>query len=287
MAKLIVKKEDGSLLFDTDKISYGLIKSGHLAYAGNWNRYVCTSKACLKDPSWGGNWSGRDYGDQIFSFSVVGAKSPIVFITGGGCLAGTQVVGDVKTFFYGGTASVATKFYCFDLMREGGEGPALRTYRDDRTLTFNSRQVPLNVFQAVMAPARGNEYSNYYIRGFYYTTYQGGYNRQVGEKVTSSVDVPILGAGEVAAFLPWSRSCSADIEDGFSYRMALTEGAFGGMGKITFQFAIASETTFGEIMPTSTPANPSVPYFRNIPVDRYPTALVIRTEGLPFPFSLS
>jgi len=43
MAELIVKKEDGSLLFDTDKISYGLIKSGHLAYAGNWNRYVCTS----------------------------------------------------------------------------------------------------------------------------------------------------------------------------------------------------------------------------------------------------
>lgn len=287
MANLIVRKEDGSLLFDTDKISYGLIKSGNLSYAENWSRYVCTSNACLKDPGWGGNWTGRDYGDQIFSFSVVGAKSPIVFITGGGCLAGTKVEGNVKTFFYGGTASASTKFYCFDLMREGGSGPALRTYRDDRTLTFNSRQVPLNIFQAVRAPERGNEYSNFYIRGFYYTTYKGGYNWQSGNKVTSSVDIPILGAGEVAACLPWSRSCGAEINNAFWYRMALTEGAFGGSGKITFQFTVASETTFGEVQPSSSPANPGVPFFLNIPTDRYPTALVIRTADLPFPFSLN
>lgn len=286
MANLTVRKEDGSLLFDTNKISYGLIKSGNLVSAGNWSRYVCTSNACRQDPGWGGNWTPKNFGDQVFSFSVVGAKSPIVFITGGGCLAGTKVEGNVKTFYYGGTASASTKFYCFDLMREGGTGPALRTYRDDRTLTFNSRQVPLNIFQAVRAPDRGNEYSNFYIRGFYYTAYQGGYNWQAGEFVTTSVDIPIPGGGDVAACLPWSRSCAAEINDVLWYRMALTEGAFGGSGKITFQFAVASETTFGEVNPTSSPANRGVPFFANIPTDRYPTALVIKTEGLPFPFEL-
>lgn len=285
MANLTVRKEDGSLLFDTDKISYGLIKSGNLVSAGNWSRYVCTSNACRQDPGWGGNWTPQNFGDQVFSFSVTGARSPIVFITGGGCLAGTKVEGNVKTFYYSGTASVNTKFYCFDLMREGGSGPALRTYRDDSTLTFNSRQIPLDVFQTVRAPDRGDEY-NFNIRGFYVTTYQGGYKWQGGNFVTSSVDIPIPGGGDVAACLPWSRACAAEINNGPYYRMALTEGAFGGSGKITFQFAIASETTFGEVQPSSSPANPGVPFFANIPTDRYPTALVIKTEGLPFPFEL-
>lgn len=285
MANLTVRKEDGIVLFDTDKISYGLIKSGNLIAAGNWNRYVCVSNACLQNPSFGGNWTTANYGDKIFSFSVAGAKSPIVFITGGGCLAGTKVEGDVKTFYYGGTASVNTKFYCFDLMREGGSGPALRTYRNDSTLTFNSRQVPLNIFQAVRAPDRGTEF-NFNIRGFYNTTYQGGSNSQSGDFVTSSVDISIPGGGDVATFLPWSRSCNADIRNSFYYRMALTEGCFGGSGKITFQFAVASETTFGEIQSSSTPADTGRPFFSSIPVDRYPTALVIKTAGLPFPFEL-
>ena len=283
MANLIVRKEDGSLLFDTDKIAYGLVKSGYLSYIESWSRYVCTSSACKKDPSWGGNWSASGPADAMYGFTVVGAKSPIVFITGGGALAGTKVVGDSMTFYYGG-ASLDSKFYCFDLMRDGGAGPALRTYKTDGTLTFNSRQAPLNVIANISPPGKGGG-ANSNIPGWSVTAYAGGYNSVQGNIIKSSVTIPIPGEGEVAAFLPWSRAvtCAARVIVNMPYQCALTEGCAGLVGGVKFEFIISAETTWGQLLNSSIPSES--PLFRDIP-DIRPSALVIRTSGLPFPFSI-
>lgn len=286
MAKLIVRKEDGTELFDTDKIAYGLVKSGAMVYMGNVNRFVCTTTQCRKDPSWGGNWTENgNYGDQTHGFTVTGAVNPIVFITGGGILIGHKTEGDVRTFTYT-QASTNSKFYCFDLMRDAGSGPALRTWRDDGVLTFNSRQVPLNVVSAVRAPDRGAPMSNVRPFGWFFTVYAGGYNAGgVSNFPSSSVNIPLAGMGECAAFLPWSRAVTCAHENASTYQLSLTEGCFGTATGITFTCGVG-RTSYGQVLPSSVPAYYQNPCFINIPIDRYPTALVIRTAGLPFPFEL-
>lgn len=159
----------------------------------------------------GGNWEERgNYNDQVFGFSVANVTAPIVFIVGHGVFAGTSKAGNVTTFNYS-DASAGTKYYCFDLMKDGGAGPALRTYKEDGTLTFNSRQSPLNIVAAVRAPDPGPRQGVWHA-----LVYTGGYNERYNGTLTpygrtsyasvrSSVDIPLVGMGEVAAFLPWSR----------------------------------------------------------------------------------
>lgn len=293
MAGLIVRKEDGSILFDTQKITYGLVKSGYMEHQGMYPRFVCVSNACKKDPSWGGNWEERgNYNDQVFGFSVANVTAPIVFIVGHGVFAGTSKAGNVTTFNYS-DASAGTKFYCFDLMKDGGAGPALRTYKEDGTLTFNSRQSPLNIVAAVRAPDPGPRQGVWHA-----LVYTGGYNERYNGTLTpygrtsyasvrSSVDIPLVGMGEVAAFLPWSRGvgCAFSTFTEFNYPVgvSVTESCFGGNSKITFSCAI-SRTTMGDLSPTSVPMTIC---FRDIPVDRFPTALVIKTANLPFPFTFN
>lgn len=284
MAKLVIRKDDGEILFDTTKISYGLIKSGYMTAMGAVNRIVCTTSQCRADPSWGGNWTETGvYGDAIHGFTIVGAKAPIIFITGGGILVGHTSSGDTHTYTYT-RASTSSKFYCFDLMREFGTGPALRTWRDDGVLTFNSRQIPLNVQAAVRAPDRGAPMSNVRPAGWFFTVYAGGYNAGgVSSFPSSSVNIPLAGLGECAAFLPWSRALTCAHENALTYQLSLTEGCFGTATGITFTCGVG-RTTYGTVMPSTVPAYYQNPCFTSIPTDRYPTALVIRTDAYPFPY---
>lgn len=298
MTGLVVTREDGSVMFDTSKISYGLVKSGYLVDAGGVNRLVCTTSQCRADPSWGGNWTETgNYGDRVFSFSVTGSKAPIVFLSGSGVFIGTTVVGDVRTFKYM-DAAPTTKFFCFDLMEDIGTGPAMRAFTDDGTLTFNSRQPPLNVVRVVQATGIGAPV-NSPVAGWYHTVYAGGYSERFNFRIQngfyfytcarSSLNIALPGLGECAAFIPWSRGATAafriDANGTGAYTaegVNVTEGCFGTTTGVRFTCTVG-RTSVGEYQPTSVPADVC---FRGIPTSRLPTALVIQTLNLPFPFEI-
>jgi hypothetical protein len=295
-AKLVVSKDTGELLLDTRQICYGLVKSGNMAYVQSWYRRFL--KSAQLDPNNGANWTdatvggSQGSGDDMWGFTVTNAISPIVFIVGPGCLNGSVRSGNTITFMYA-NCSAATKFYCFDLMANNIAGsPYLKTYRDDGVITFNSLQPPLNVVAAIQAPGPSGLDAN----GHYISAYAGGYNVQRQNQGTtpankypqidSRVDVALTAGVEYAAYLPWARSCG--ISDIFGNNLfphisyGGSEGAYGRFGGISFMFGAAGATT------QSYPPTPgwSVPCsFFNIPTDRYPIALVIKTAGLPFPYN--
>ncbi|WDG77376.1 hypothetical protein PUP68_21360 [Pseudomonas chlororaphis] len=289
VAKLVATKDTGELLFDTTKICYGLVKSGNLAFIENWARYYL--KSAQLDPSDGANWapeSDSRRGDPAYGFTVTNALSPIVFITGPGCLNGVSRSGSSMTFIYI-NADANTKFYCFDLMADNIPGsPYLKTRLEDGRISFNSLQPPLNVLAAIQAPAPPAHPPAW--PDWYGTTYVGGYNVQrrgaappnSSPALDSRVDIALAGE-EYAAYLPWSRSAIClNGAEWTGYTVAISEGAYGRVGGISFMFGAAGATTIGNTPSgTGTPAGNN---FRNIPTDRYPTALVIRTAGLPFPY---
>lgn len=298
MANLTAYKNTGEILFDTNLIAYGLIKSGYMAYFNSWTRK--TLKTGNIDPTWGGNWNPTvqvatpNFADQIHGFTVYNAISPIVFLVGSGVLAGTAVSGNATTFYYS-CASTDTRFYCFDLMADTlGGSTALKTWDTSGRITFNSLQPPLNVIAAVQAPGAGTVAPN----GRWFNTYAGGANRQrqaagnsggtvyVGQ-ADSYVDIA-LGGEEYAAYLPWSRSCTInDLYpaiggfDNFAV-YAGAEGAYGRVGGITFMFGASAGTTTSR--PSVAGYNSPVTY-SNLPLDRFPVALVIRTSNLIFPYN--
>ena len=286
---LVAKKPDGSLLYDTRNISYGLVKSGYLAYIGNWRRLQL--RGINVDPNLGSSWTdqGRP-GDNQFGFTLDNPQSPIVFLVGRGTATGVSVSGTAKTFLYAG-GSASTKFFCFDLMRDDGlSGPALKA-RNEATglLTFLSRQRPLNVIASIRAPNPGPVDSY----GRPVTTYAGGRNEKIAYQnqdgpaiLHSVVDISLESGLEYAAFLPWSRSCgvidSYTLSSVYTTTYGLTEGACGRLGGISFFFAPPGRTTQQDWPPNSA----SFPYsFHSLPTDRFPSALVIKTAGLPFPFN--
>lgn len=293
MSGLNVYKDTGEILFDTNLICYGLVKSGYMVYLQSWTRKFLRSAGL--DPNDGANWtlttatSDPGVGDQVHGFTVFNAISPIVFITGSGCLVGSSVSGSTITFYYT-NASTSTRFYCFDLMADTiGGSTFLKTWDTTGRLTFNSLQPPLNVIAAVQAPGPGSTDA----QGRYLTCYAGGYNaqreRQAGSqyacKLDSRVDIG-LGGEEYAAYLPWSRSVAINDlwgNNAFPYvAYGGSEGVYGYNGGITFMFGATGGTTqaYPSVSGQTVPAS-----FQNLPTDRYPVALVIRTSDLIFPYN--
>ena len=290
-AKLVVRKSDGSLLYDTENISYGLVKSGYLSYNSNWRRW--TLRAINLDPNLASSWKESGVpGDDQHGFTVDNPQSPIVFLVGRGTATGVTVSGSTKTYLYAG-ASTATKYYCFDLMRNDSlPSPWLKTRSQvSGQMTFNSNQNPMNVVASIRAPDPG-PLDRFGRPAF---TYVGGRNERIaffsraGSAIAHSlVDVNLDAGTEYAAFLPWNRSCgiidASPSSDGGGAPMVygMTEGAFGRVGGISFFFAPPGRTT-EDYWPTSNTAG-SYSYM-NLPTSRFPSALVIKTAGLPFPFN--
>lgn len=290
-AKLVARKSDGSLLYDTENISYGLVKSGYLSYSSNWRRW--TLRAINLDPNLASSWKESGVpGDDQHGFTVDNPQSPIVFLVGRGTATGVTVSGSTKTYLYAG-ASTATKYYCFDLMRNDSlPSPWLKTrHKDSSQITFNSNQNPMNVIASIRAPDPG-PLDRFGRPAF---TYVGGRNERIaffsraGSAIAHSlVDVNLDAGTEYAAFLPWNRSCgiidASPSSDGGGAPMVygVTEGAFGRVGGISFFFAPPGRTT-EDYWPTS---NTGGAYsYMNLPTSRFPSALVIKTAGLPFPFN--
>lgn len=297
MSNLTAYKDTGEILFDTNLICYGLVKSGYMSYMQSWSRRELRSAQL--DPNDGANWfpievtGDASHTDGLWGFTVYNAISPIVFITGSGTLNGTAVSGAATTFYYS-NADANTRYYCFDLMADNfGGSTYLKTWDTAGRLTFNSLQPPLNVIAAIQAPGPGGTDG----AGRYLTTYAGGYNVKRAElgpaspnrrpRLDSRVDIALNGGIEYAAYLPWSRSVGInDLFDFNGYssygQYGGVEGAYGRAGGMTFMFGASAGTTYanpgssGQTVPCS---------FFNLPTDRYPVALLISTADLIFPYN--
>lgn len=286
MPSLIVHKDNGELLFDTNRICYGLVKSGYLVAGEIWPRkYLRGSNV---DPNEGGSYqdSFRE-GDRMFTISVSNVQSPVVFIVGKGCLQGSWRSGDSITFMYS-AVDAGTKAYVFDLMADNLPGsPFLKTYTEQGVCTFNSLQPPLNIEAAIQAPGPGG----LDIYGRYPSPHNGGWwevvrhqQAHLDPQAHFVTNVNLAGGVEYAACLPWSRTCmghwAPQLTGVNTLAVGMVEGAYGRVGGISFMFAPAGATT----QVTSSTAITIPGSVDRLPTDRYPQALVVRTSSLPFPY---
>lgn len=163
VAALIVRKPNNSILYDTSKAAYGLIKAGPVVAAGQWNRL---------DPNKGNKPSY--FADDIYKFEVENAVSPIVFVYGKSGKPFQSMEGNKQVFYFAGPVS-GIQVYCFDLMRPIFTGPALKTRGEDGGLTFNSLQFPLNVKGTSTPPP-----VKYFDNGTLWP-FTGGTNLRIGQ----------------------------------------------------------------------------------------------------------
>ncbi|MFV3287043.1 hypothetical protein ACNFCI_23840 [Pseudomonas sp. NY15356] len=287
-----VFKEDGSLLFDTEKITYGLLKSGYLTFQVNWPRL--DYRSANLPPNEGGSYAESSIVDAIHGFSVTGAVAPIVFIVGSGISCGSSRSGDTTTFYYIG-ASPSTKFYYFDTMRNTLNGAGLKCYDESGTLTFNSLQYPLNIVATIPAPAPPpptiiDGVASYGVPFAGATKLATRFINSGPYYCVARVFIAI-GSGEFATSTSFSRSFGQGFMDSMSSpgspfpargnQQSHMDGAHGANGGIYFMSCDAARTT----MYWGAQANYMYNSYFSIPTDKYPEALVIKTENLPFPFN--
>lgn len=287
MGGLIVRKQDGSVLFDTRYITHGLIKSGYLQADETWPRKYL--RGLNSDPDKGSSYDDSfRTGDQMFSISINNAISPICFIVGKGCLQGTYRSGNTIKFLYSG-GSASTKAYVFDLMADNvaGSPPWLKCRNQQGAVTFNSLQVPLNVLYSIQPP--GPNAADQW--GRYTQPYAGGVwtliRKQTAEQDSQAhftIDIVLPAGIEYAAFINYSRAANGWLDGQMTGVNAKvighSEGAYGRVGGISFMFGPAGATTQIDIagIAYSLPASLTA-------LTTAPTALVIRTDNLPFPFN--
>ncbi|MFD2641874.1 hypothetical protein [Pseudomonas japonica] len=292
-AALKVYKEDGSLLFDTEKITYGLLKSGYLIYQLSWPRL--SYRSAQLPPNDPGSYAESSTVDAIHGFSVAGAVAPIVFISGSGISCGSSKEGDITTFYFIG-ASPSTKYFYFDTMRNVLSGAGLKCYSESGSLTFNSLQCPLNIVARVAAPPPPppniiGGYASYVVPFAGATRLATRFIDSGLYYCVSRVFIPV-GMGEFATSTTFSRSFGQGFMGSMSVpgpgvfpagamQQAHMDGAYGASGGIYFMSCDAARTTM--FWGTQAPYM-SNSYF-NIPTDKYPEALVIRVDNLPFPFN--
>lgn len=285
MAGLIVRKQDGNVLFDTQYITHGLVKSGYLQADEGWSRYIL--KGINVDPNLGSSYNQTATTDQMWSISIPNAQSPICFIVGKGYAQGSTTVGGVTKFFFQG-ADGNTKAYVFDLMADTipGSPPWLKCRNQAGRITFNSLQTPLNILGSIQAPGpvQTDQFGRY-VQPHAGATWQAISQNGANSLPTAhSVTNIALSSGiEYAVSISFTRICQgywSATGDGGLWRVGMSEGAYGRVGGISFMFGPAGGTTqfTGGSMSSGFTVD-------QIPTDRYPTALVITTGNLPFPFN--
>lgn len=282
-AGFISYKEDGSVLYDTSKVSYGLLKSGYLSIQTSWPRLDLRSMQL--DPNDPSSWTESSTTEPVLGFSVNDAVAPIVFITGSGSPCGSSRSGNTTTFYYI-SANTSTKFYYFDTMRDTGPITGMKCFREDGVLTFNSGQRPLNIVATVAAPAPGPIEIGDRYRG---TPYIGGSRTQGSvypggpANTISRVRMPLQAGVEYAAYVNFTRTAGfGSTPNYYPFLVALQEGAYGVVGGIEFMFCTAARST---LLPQQLTPIQSYQMYFDVPTDRYPVALVIKTSGYPFPFN--
>nr|WP_314872225.1 hypothetical protein [uncultured Pseudomonas sp.] len=274
-------KDDGTLLFDIDRISYGLLKSGYLNLVDRWGRYYL--KSAQLPPNEEGSYEYRELLDPICGISISDGVSPIVFLVGDGKPCGESLNGNVRTLYFQG-CKPNTKAFVFDLMRDVGERTGMECYDANGRLSFTTGMPPLNIIAAVNPPAiSAPVVANSDQR---WTPYVGGANEASGREwssgdfpqVKGAAYVPVV-AGELAAYLTFSRSAGVTHGRDFNgiNKLSANEGCGGSSGGVRFFFS-PSASSLSTIF-----TNNDTIWF-DIPTDRQPQALVIRASDYPFPF---
>lgn len=269
-AGLVVKKEDGSILYDTRKITYGLVKSGPVTSLGLiWRRWQPSGAASF-------------FYDYVYSFRVTNAIAPIVFVTGASSRPWPSREGSDIVFYFTGLVG-NIKVYCFDEMQSIYSGAGLRTRRDDDVVTFNSLQYPLNVV-GVSTPPPPVAFGG----GRYYAFNGAGYSERIVIQPTAqgfyaecTLPVKLTGGISYAAYIPWSRSMifGAQATGAGIWYNTSNEGCYGGVGEINHVFA-------ADGMGTSDSQNGYGIGVRSPPAsDRQPTCSYIDTSQYPYPFN--
>lgn len=268
---LIVRDNNGSILYDTSKAIYGLIKSGPVEFIGSWNKL-----------SPNGGYSV--YTDFIYKFEVEGALSPILF-TNGACAKPVQSREGNKSVFYFAGPVANLKVYCFDIMRPIFSGPALKTRAESGRFTFNSLQWPLNVIGTSVPPPSTSVGADGRLLPF-----AGGRQFLISDEIFPNRQAASAGAEfrvnlnpskNYAAYIPWSRS----VEwiwwppNGTSARSSSEEGCCGGPGYISHLMWTTPESTYGSVDVTIRPG------FFNMLSDRLPRSAYIDVAEYPYPFN--
>lgn len=292
-------KEDGTQMFDAQFISYGLRRSGFMTLINTLPRYRFRSPGL--DPNDPGSYAQTAPMDPVYGFSVAGVVAPIVFIEGIGRFAGTSFDNGVTTFMYS-LANENTKFFYFDTMRDFVIGAGLKTFRDTpgNELTFNSAMVPLDIDHSISYPLPGPAYpagSTFYAQPLGPTGLKSWIRPTGNPSHASCMAIKVnidLGPYTYAAVSSFGRVWGQGRQDNMSTpidpgaergealvaSMSASDGVFGRQGGITIIAADAVRTsmngwnTYGAGV------------YWDVPIDRIPTALVIRSDVLPFPYSV-
>ncbi|MEC4024528.1 hypothetical protein VSO52_17255 [Pseudomonas fulva] len=290
-------KDNGELLWDTNLICYGLLKSGPLNVVDVWPRYLY--KSLDLNPNEESSWREDIPKQPITGITVYDSISPVVFLVGDGSRCGEMVSGNARTLLFYGTTP-ETKAYVFDLMRDVGDSSGLNCYSDTGVLTFTSGMPPLNIAALVGAPPlddiipgtenmpQPNQQWNAFKNGTTEEVFSGlgtytPYLKGIGT-------VPVFNE-EIAAHLTFSRSggvvwrsgspvggSTEGVSNGPGSVMGMQEGCGGTSdGKVRFFFIPAPTTTRRGL------TNNANIWF-DIPRDRNPSALVIKTSQYPYPF---
>ncbi|MCU7645677.1 hypothetical protein [Pseudomonas piscis] len=273
-AALIVRKPDGTILYDTSKSIYGLIKSGPVEFDTIWRRL---------QPSGG----PHIYYDNIYKFVVKNALSPIVFVVGACNQPVMSKEGSDTVFYFAGQVA-DIKVYCFDLMAPIFTGPALKTRAEDGVFTFNSLQHPMNIIGTSIAPPPTmgpSQFGNPFAGGnrrLIVPQYLGG--SYLGGYYEYYVEIFLDGSKTYASHIPWSRGCvfqgQLPAPDTDIYRGSLHEGCYGMAGGIVHNLWTSPETTYGNIR-----GGPGVQQgVTNLQVEPRPQCSYIDVSEYPYPF---
>lgn len=292
------QRDDGTPLFDASLICYGLRESGYLVEKTRWTRYYL--KSAQLDPSDASNYAETGAVDPLMGFTVTGAIAPIVFINGQGISAGSSFANGETTFYFAGATST-TKFFYFDTMRNEGLSTGFKTFKDDaaNTLTFNSAMVPLNIIATHLCPPPSSELPGwpgvrtYAISGG--TNRNRRYHRAFGSTTAVAAcfmesSFFAMASGNLAACATFSRNFATGMQDGtpgigYSPRRGASgagmDGVYGGAGGIYWSTIDATHS------PDIINNTYGVTGYWGVPTDRYPLALVINIDNLPFPYTSS
>lgn len=281
MARLITRKQDGSLIIDSKYICMGLVKSGYMQSFGTWQRYKRESLNTSTVVPY-------SQFDPVHGFTVK-ATAPLVFVAGRSVFHRSESVGDTTTFYYGG-ASTGTRYFVFDLMSERVRGPKLKLRNSQGVVTLDSLQIPLNVVGTVTPPLP--QYSNSNLQGFG-LPYSGGSTSFTGRGnfvtafCTWSTN-PNLGT-DLAACIPWNRGANHTQDFNYGGAFGSIEGVYGNGSLISFIFMTEPGGNYNSFAKAPFPQNLVIglPAFMHIPVDRRPEASFIDVTNLPFPYDIT
>ncbi|AZC22940.1 hypothetical protein [Pseudomonas sessilinigenes] len=277
VAALIVRKPNNSILYDTSKAAYGLIKAGPVVAAGQWNRL---------DPNKGNKPSY--FADDIYKFEVENAVSPIVFVYGKSGKPFQSMEGNKQVFYFAGPVS-GIQVYCFDLMRPIFTGPALKTRGEDGGLTFNSLQFPLNV-KGTSTPPPVKYFDNGTLWPFTGGTNPpdwpmlpaGGNGSRAGI-FSTRIRVPLDASKKYAAHIPWNRGVEwVGYLSGVGtdrWRGGGEEGCYGEDGAVAHIIWASPETSFASVHTTT-----RFGWF-NMQNDLRPACSYIELSEYPYPFN--